>query len=151
MEHADVILAAAVLRDFSIEGMILLVFNVLMAVGFTVGAFSVRRLVRQNDDEHRQMAERSDQQDERIDRSLEKLLSTVEAEREARHQLASSTSDRDWQINADLKENYQTRREGLRLYGSLVQKLDQMHHDIRADLRELPCNTPRCPNNEEAS
>lgn len=145
MEHVDVMLAAAVMREVSIEGLILLVFNVLMAIAFCVGAFGVRRLVRQNDQEHRDLSERSDRQDEKIERSLEKLIATVEAEREARHQLAQTTGERDWQLNADLKANYQTRREGLRLYGSLVQKLDAVTDEIKTMLRELPCNTPRCP------
>lgn len=136
---------AAGLTEISLSGVVLLIVNILIGLAVAIIGWSLRRLVDRNDDEHAAQTTK-----------LDTLARVVEAEREARHQLHNDLSrelaetnrtlgDRVWGVNADLKENYQTRREGLRLYGNLAQKLDANQRELLDKLDGLPCKEASCP------
>jgi membrane protein implicated in regulation of membrane protease activity len=132
------IAGVAGLTEISPIGLLLLVANLLLGSVLGLVAWSLRRLVNQNDGVHRALSDR-------IDEQVANLTVAVEAEREARHQFHGQLGDRVWQVNSDLKENYQPRREGLRLFGSLAQTIEQQHREIMARLDGLPCRLPKCP------
>jgi hypothetical protein len=118
------------LQAVSIEGAILLLVNLGVAAGVLLTAGSLRRLIRQNDDQHRDFETK------------------IAAEREARQAEARQTDNRTWALAADLKENYQRRTEGMRLYGTLVHKIDETHRETMEEIRRLPCTLARCPEGE---
>jgi hypothetical protein len=125
------------LQAISIEGVVLLLVNLVVAAGVLITAGSLRRLIRQNDEQHRQ----NDEQHRAID-------AQITAEREARHAEARQTDNRTWALAADLKENYQRRAEGMRLYGTLVHKINETHRETLEEIRRLPCTQARCPEGE---
>lgn len=152
--------ASPYLTEVSIGGMVLLLVNVLLAVAGGIIAWSSRRLVARNDEDHRQIivkveelaretGERIDQHRDRVDLRIGALTDAVAAEREARHSSHKGVDDKTWQINTDLKENYAPRREVMRLFGSLAQRLDQQHRDVIERLDGLPCKRPACPGVEK--
>jgi hypothetical protein len=136
-------LAAVSLQEISVEGVVILLVNLVILCAYAFAAWSMRRLVRQNDEEHKTMQQRTET-------GLDKLADAMQAERDARHQSFHGAEDRVWGLNTDLKENYQTRREGLRLFGTLSQKLDAQHRELIEAINRLPCMQARglCPPKE---
>ena len=122
-------------------------WGVTVAVGMVVGlvGWNLRRAIKENDNTHAAMTEERARRDAAVDGRIEKLIGAVEAEREARHQFLSQLGDRVWAVQSDLKENYPTRRETMRQFGTLCQKLDRHHADLSGKIEALPCRTPACP------
>lgn len=127
-------LAAAVLRELSVEGVVLCLVNLALGVALIASIGSARRLIRQNDEAHKGQQQQIDQ-----------LIGAIAAEREARHESRKELDDRIWGVQADLKENYPPRRETLRQFGTLVQKIDALGSQINGRLDDLPCTKPSCP------
>lgn len=125
---ANPILLAAALTDFSVMGVVLLIVNVIIGIVSSIVAFSVRRLV------------------DRIDKIDDESKARLEGERKERVELER----RLWELNADMKENYQTRREGLRQFGSLMQKLDTHRDEIMNKIDGLPCTQVACPGDKRS-
>lgn len=107
-----------------------------LIVGVAVGAigWSLRRLVRQNDEMHARDAARVD-----------KLLEAIAAERDSRHEGDHAVDTRVWQLHSELPERYQTRHEGMRLYGALSRKTDAHHRELMDRLDGLPCRQAQGP------
>lgn len=116
--------------DVSTTSVILTVVNVLLAMGLGYITWSMRRFVRLND-------EKINHQDSKID----KLTGAIEAERETRHQYFAQLTDRVWGVSADIKENYHPRREALRQFGTLCQKIDSLSKDLTGRMDSLPCRS----------
>lgn len=122
------------LTQISVVGIVLLVFNVMLGAAIIIIQFSMRRLVTQNDESH-----------DRLTKAIEKIAADISAEREARHDTFKDLNDRVWSLNTDLKENYQTRREGMREYGTLAQTLNAHHKEVMDKIDALPCKAASCP------
>ncbi len=137
--------AAVFLRDLSVGGIALFALNMVIGIAVGVTAWSVRRLVRQNDEGHGQLDAKIDKGNEQLDSRIDKLTGAIEAERESRHKSFHELNERAWHVNSDLKENYQTRHEGMRLYGALSRKIDGHHRELMAEVKDLPCKQATCP------
>jgi len=126
------------MTDLTIGAVVLFLLNFIVLVLMALSAWSLRRVVRDNDQSHQD-----------IRREISALTESVAAEREDRHQSLSDISNRLWSVNADVKENYQTRREGMRLYGSLIRNLNAMGDRLEAKLDALPCMEAKCPGDHD--
>ena len=126
---------------FSWTSLILIAVNVGVGVGIGIVGWLVRRLIGQLDG-------RIDRQDDQIRLAEDKAAAAgveIAAEREARHATFGQLNDRLWGLNSELKENYAPRRENLRQFGTLCQKIDRHHADLTDRMEALPCRTPSCP------
>jgi len=79
------------------------------------------------------------------DDKLAKVEAAVDAEKDARHQATAAAGDRLWQVNADLKENYPSRRETMKQYGTLCQNISKLGEELGRKIDELPCHQVACP------
>ena len=50
-----------------------------------------------------------------------------------------------WALNSDLKENYELRRDAMRLYGTLTQNQNKNQRELLERIDTLPCHAPACP------
>ncbi|HUX17303.1 MAG TPA: hypothetical protein VMW52_12580 [Phycisphaerae bacterium] len=136
---------AAVLRELTVEGVVLCLVNLVLAIAMVLGVGSARRLIRQNDEAHKAAGKRIDNLSEALGGRIEQLTGAIAAEREARHDSHKDLTDRVWSVSADLKENYPPRRETMRQFGTLIQKIDALGSQINGRLDDLPCTKPSCP------
>jgi hypothetical protein len=162
----------AELTEISLTGIALWLVSLMQIGALAFIGFSFKRLVSKNDEAHEAICEKinktvadhavekrelaglvaktvADQAQESrdLDARIDKLLEAIAAEREARHASHKSVDDRVWALNGELKESYQPRREGMRLYGSLAQKMDRQHTELMDKIEALPCVRPQpaCP------
>lgn len=152
MDHAlPPTIVAAQLTDLSVLAVLLFVVNLLVNAVIAVLGWSLRRQVQTADDAARsrdqrvdRLAAKADEDRKALDARLEKLASAIEAEREARHQFHRELDGRVWGLNADLKENYELRRDSMRQYGTLVQAINHNQQQILDRIDSLPCKTAAC-------
>lgn len=133
------------LTEISVNGLVMWLVNLVLLVGMGIIAWSLKRLISQNDREHGDLKRFQEKQHDDLDLRIEKLLDLIAAEREARHTFHGELETRAWHINADLKENYSPSRETGRMYGSMRQAIDQHHAETMARIDALPCHGPVCP------
>jgi len=131
------------LTEISLAGIVLLIFNVLLSIAVTIIGFSVRRLVGQNDRGHDDLAKKIDQ-----------LAEAVSGEREARHALFRELSANQRQTDLNIAENYPQRRETMRQFGTMIQRLESAEKTLGEKIDRLPCVGPRpvapqCPREAE--
>jgi hypothetical protein len=143
--------------DVSATGLALLAVNVLITVATAIIAFSLRRLVAQNDKDHAAIQAAQDRERERIDGQIGKFMEAINSERDARQNGADEIGNRVWDIRTDLGEHYAKQEMVLRLFGSLSQKLSAQHGevmkkietDVMKKIDELPCRRVECPGGPE--
>jgi len=82
---------------------------------------------------------------ERRNADAAEFRKTLEAERETRHQFHREQEARLWALNSDLKENYELRRDAMRLYGTLTQNQNKNQRELLERIDTLPCHAPACP------
>jgi len=126
------------LQVISLEGVVLLVVNLLIGGLVAFMAWALKRQVQQNDQKQAEQ-----------DAKIAKACDQVRTETEARHESFHKLDDRVWAVNADLKENYARRTEVMRQYGTLTQRLSESQREILEEIRRLPCMKPVCPADAE--
>jgi len=130
------LVAAAALRELSVGGVLLWVVNLVVGLAVAVLGALLWRLIAQNDRAHAA-----------LDGRLDKLAATLSAEKDARADADQGTGDRVWQLAGEVKEHYQTRHEGMRLYGTLMRTVNANHRELLDEVKGLPCKAPAraCP------
>ena len=73
-----------------------------------------------------------------IDASVTRLI-------ESQDKRYEKLTDRIWQLDNELKQNYAPRREVYKLYGNIVQQLDRTRDEILERVEKLPCLQAQCP------
>lgn len=134
MNEIACILAAARLTEISLEGVLLLVFNGLLAfaVGFIIWSYG--RMWRQNDERHKD-----------TDRRIDRVLEAIRSESDNRHESYQHLDNRIWQQGMVMAEDYPKRTESMKLYGTLMCQINDNHRETTAKLDALPCTGPACP------
>jgi uncharacterized membrane protein len=149
-------------HELSGAEIVMMVLNAVMTLLVVFVQWSLRRLVKGNDDSHksirkteaeaREKLESSNADDhKKMEEAIDRLTSAISAEREARHEFHDKLDTRVWTVNEDLKENYPKRVELMRLFGSLSQKQDRQHREEMDAIAALPCRAPSCPISERGA
>lgn len=137
-------------------GVVLWLVNLALAAVAAIVAFALRREIRRNDADHQaiRQAQREERDAERQDRReraaavdarIERLFGLIETESRNRHAAWGEMNRAVADVDGRMREDYQKRQEGMRLYGALMRKLTSHHRELMDRIDALPCRQAVCP------
>jgi hypothetical protein len=71
------------------------------------------------------------------------LSAAISSEREDRHADFRSLTERDGRDETNLAENYPKRRETIRQFATLMQRMNEQHAEVIGEIKALPCVGPK--------